>query len=71
MTVEDAYNKLEKLVDDGYGDHKIGYFSHHTGEFIEFANAEPTINGGYYEAPNRPKKTKEVVHLFPLLGDKQ
>jgi hypothetical protein len=70
MTVEDAYNKLEKLVDDGYGDHKIGYFSHRTGEFIEFADAEPTKTGGYYQPPElKLKNQEEVVHLFPLRND--
>lgn len=65
MTVEDAYDRLQKLIDDGYGDLRVGFFCSRTGDFISCDDFIVSKNGGYYEPPDRPKKTEQVVHLVP------
>lgn len=65
MTVIEAWERLTDLLKEGHGKKRFGYFSHNTGDFIEIGYIEPTVNGGYYEPPNRPKKTEEVVHAVP------
>ena len=62
MTLYEAYEKLQELVIAGYGERKLGYFSHHTGDFIECQEVRPTKNGGYYEEPGT-EKTEEVIQI--------
>lgn len=63
MTVTELRKELNKLIKAGYGAHKIGWFDHQRGDFIESDEPRLTKNGGYYEPPNRPKKTEEVIQI--------
>lgn len=53
MTVQDLYEKLEKLISDGHGDLRVGYEDHEYGDFNEVDTV--IIN------PNLSDKRGEVV----------
>lgn len=40
MTVQDAYEKLEKLMADGHGELRLGYFDHEYDQFNEIDEIE-------------------------------
>ena len=58
MTTEDLYNKLEKLIADGKGDLKIGYFDHEYGNFWEIKDIIVSVDRDY-----DPKTPQEVIEV--------
>lgn len=62
MTAKDAYERLEKLISDGHGDKRIGYFDHEYGHFTETVEINVTKDGGHF-LPGGLKENEEVVEI--------